>query len=138
MIKRDLDAIQSHLQAGYDVEGIPRGETGEFAIRGGRSKHWLTTKYSTITYAGNICSQDAYVQAQFADFTGDVLKTQILCSFKNELEQSPELDIDTLNAKIIAFEASPEYAALKKGQGIATRLFSLKTDSIKAFEQIVE
>ncbi len=192
MICRDLEAIQDHLQAGYDVEGIPRGETEEFAIGGGNSKNWLTTQYATISYDGKTVSQDAYVQArlrrlieqsdakisppkdqdemasdlrnklgyryatplssqgrmhlfsadsrrlkaEFAGLTGDALKTAILCSFKNDLEQCQGLDLDALNDKITALEATPEYATLKKGQGLATLLFSLETDSIKAFEHI--
>jgi len=186
MIKRDLDAIQHHLQHGYDVIGIPRTET-TYAIGGGYSKYWLTKRYATVSFEGlqQSVSQDAYVQGQlsalsadvnhviakpivrfqsagyryaveeiedgryhvfqanykgsmqqFANLKGDFLKTQILCYFESELDKCE--DSDALNAKIDEFKRSPEYAVLKKGQGLATRLFRFKTDSILVFDKMIE
>ena len=78
------------------------------------------------------------MKAKFPNYQhikGDSLKTMILQAFKDSLENV--VDGVKLASIIHAFKRSDEYAILKRGQGLATRVFALKTDSIKAFDKMV-
>ena len=67
----------------------------------------------------------------YNNLDGDQLKTTILVKLKNKVDEAPNL------VKLIEIknEFKNDIDILKTGQGIATRVFSLKTDSIKAFEK---
>lgn len=73
------------------------------------------------------------INREYQYLRGDVLKTAILEGFKASLQGCSPTEVQE---KIDTFKESDEYNILKKGQDITTRLFHLKTDSIKAFEKI--
>ena len=67
---------------------------------------------------------------------GDVLKTRILLQFKAKLAKATSpIELQRI---VQALKSSPEYTILKTGQGITTRLFGIKTDSVKACEKMVK
>ena len=69
--------------------------------------------------------------------TGDALKTSLLLEFKYQLEQCE--NSDELNEKYDEIINSVGYKnVLAKGQGVMTRLFDLKTSSVKALSKIKE
>ena len=77
-----------------------------------------------------------FYAAHYHHKVGDQAKTAILnqllnqintCQTSKQLEQLQHDVVDT-----------PEYSILKTGQGLATRIFGLKTDSVKALEKMFE
>jgi hypothetical protein len=73
---------------------------------------------------------------ELKNFSGDQLKLKILTSFKMQMESCTSEN--ELKEKIKGLKNSDEYKILVKGQGIITNLFSLKTDSVKAFDKMAE
>lgn len=75
---------------------------------------------------------------KYEGLSGDRLKTQILIYFKASIENIKS--IDELNTIVSEFKKdnNPEYLVLKQGQGLATRLFDLKTSSLEALDKIIE
>ena len=66
---------------------------------------------------------------------GDALKTAILLNFKLKLNVSKSTD--ELKNIVDGLKLTEEYSIIKKGQGITTRFFNLRTDSAIAFEKMV-
>lgn len=64
--------------------------------------------------------------------TGDALKHQILEKFKKQIEQTS--DIAELHNAVNRIKRTGEYRTLATGQDRFTRIFGLKTSSVKAFE----
>lgn len=81
-------------------------------------------------------SENKIIALSLRGLKGDVIKTKILADFRQAAENAP--DRDSLNQIIEQFKKGELYKILATGQGLVTRLFHLKTDSIKAFEKIVE
>lgn len=67
---------------------------------------------------------------------GDALKTAILSDFKLELDKAT--DKESLKETIDRLENSNEYKILALGQGAATRMFNLRTSSLKAYDKLCE
>lgn len=68
---------------------------------------------------------------------GDKYKAMLLDGFKRNLEYAQDLtQLDQIISKIKISDAYKKELAL--GTGIATRLFGLKTDSVKAFEKMCD
>ena len=70
------------------------------------------------------------------NYRGDALKAKILADFKSDLEKAP--NSAARNDVIQSFKDSPKYHLLAKGQGICTRMFHLKTDSLIAFTKMCD
>jgi hypothetical protein len=70
----------------------------------------------------------------YSAYRGDQLKRVILCRLKEAL--SDVTNSEELERIKNEFLSSQEYNVLRTGQGLATRLFHLKTDSQKAVETI--
>lgn len=67
---------------------------------------------------------------------GDALKQRILEKFKSQIEQTQ--DRTDLHNTITRIKSSPDYKILETGQDRFTRVFRLKTSSVKAFESMVD
>ena len=78
--------------------------------------------------------QSVNIKGNFSAMKGDYLKTHILEAFKTQIEQFPA---DTFEERVCELRNSDGFKLLKKGQGIATRLLSLTTSSVNAFEKMV-
>ncbi|KTD37358.1 multifunctional virulence effector protein DrrA [Legionella moravica] len=76
------------------------------------------------------------VQDQLKEFSGDMLKANILADVKDKLLGAPNEFV--LNLIVNGFKSSQEYTILKTGQDVATTLFNLETSSIEEFNKIVE
>jgi hypothetical protein len=76
-------------------------------------------------------------KASYQGLTGDAAKTQILTEFKNSLAGLTKAEI-AKEYENFQQEDNSKYQILKKGQGLATQIFSLKTDSLAALEKIAK
>lgn len=76
------------------------------------------------------------MEADYSPLKGDELKTEILLKFKSSLVGITHR-IDLID-KIEEFQASDEYRVLASSQGLSSRLFNLKSSSLKAFQKICE
>jgi hypothetical protein len=76
------------------------------------------------------------INDQLNEFSGDMLKANILAAIKDKILGAPNEFV--LNLIVNGFKHSQEYNILKTGQGVATTLLNLETDSIKEFNKIVE
>lgn len=98
-------------------------------------KHYVTDKSRLLFNKG----RDHFFKIESApniNLQGDALKSKILNDFYQKIDNIS--DIKQLKTEIDDFVKSDEYKILAKGQGITTRLFSLKTTSIEAFEKICQ
>jgi hypothetical protein len=75
-------------------------------------------------------------KAKYQLLKGDILKHQILVDFAEKL--SKITDKETLDHFVADFKKSSAYATLSKGQGVATRLFSLNTDCVAHVDNLVQ
>lgn len=76
------------------------------------------------------------LKSKYQEAWGDVLKTKILCNFKDELYEAT--DKQNLDAIVERLKGSSEYKILKTGQGLATKIFGLTTSSVDAFEKMIK
>lgn len=68
--------------------------------------------------------------------TGDALKQKILAKFKSKIEQTT--DATELHNAVQGILKSDDYKILETGQDRFTRIFGLKTSSVKALESMIE
>ena len=68
----------------------------------------------------------------FQDIKGDYLKTKILQDFRAQIENAGSKE--ELNDLKKQLKSSPEYAVLKSGQGLFTKITGIQTTSQKTFE----
>lgn len=76
------------------------------------------------------------INDQLKEFSGDMLKANILAGIKDKILGAPNEFV--LNLIVNGFEHSQEFNILKTGQGVASTLLNLETDSIKEFHKIVK
>ena len=126
MLKKILDDIspETYVLLRIMIKEYEREKLVEY-------KHAALTSSRTHAFSAKPI---ASVELSSSSLRGDALKTSILIDFKQSIDKIT--DGEALRETIDAFMLSDSYKVLKKGQGIATRLFSLKKDSIKAFESI--
>ena len=72
------------------------------------------------------------IKDQFKDSKGDFLKSQILNDFRTQIENTGSKE--ELNDLKKQLQSSPEYAVLKSGQGLFTKITGIQTTSQKTFE----
>lgn len=76
------------------------------------------------------------LEEEYKDLRGDILKTRILENFKNKINDINSTEkLTELEGE---FKNSPEYAILKKGQGLFTKITGIKTSSIKEVEDMIQ
>lgn len=74
------------------------------------------------------------LKEKYQDTKGDFLKTSILSDLKQQIENtSSKEELKSLEKQI---KQSPEYKVLSTGQGLATKIFGLKTSSVDALEKM--
>lgn len=106
---------------------------------------WLDTMISVETPLQGKHVADYYQYAQtnrwhfftvtHHQLTGDQAKAKILSDWLKEIKKCENIEqLGALENKILA---SQEYEVIKTGTGIVTRLLNLKTDSLKAFDKML-
>jgi hypothetical protein len=95
-------------------------------------KHYVSDKH------GKTREHDYHVQGvgDFNDFKGDYLKSKILEKFKTHLEQKIT-SIDELTKFKDGLKNDKDYKILAMSQGKTTKLLHLKTDSVKALNEMI-
>lgn len=98
----------------------------------------LSRYYKYVTRPGQRSTRQHFFELkdEVSQLKGDALKTKILSEFKELLEACRNKE--HLNRMVTTLVGDPRYQTLATGQGIMTRLFGLKTSSVKAFEQMVK
>lgn len=105
------------------------------AMHQDQQKYTVTHNYSYSRRYHAFHAESKGLNSRFYQFQGDFLKLKILDLFKSKIEKtSSKNQLDLVMKDIIE---SNEFKTLKRGQGIFTRIFNLKTSSLEEFEKMV-
>jgi hypothetical protein len=120
-VQKQLEKLVENPSAALDPAKLNQGLHYEFATTGKGRDHGEYTATSALPGLKGL--------------KGDALKTKILEEFRSQIAGKSASEIIKIYDK---FKSSEEYTILKTGQGWATRLFRLKTDSMRALDSIIE
>ena len=129
--------VEDTMQIAEAPKKLPFGNN-DFIMYNVTSVHFQALQNS---YAYKMANRRHFFKAdarncsiEYLGYRGDDLKSKILDDFKSILETIHSLNkLNMLQRDIMHIR---EYKVLATGQGICTRLFRLKTSSVKALEQM--
>jgi hypothetical protein len=103
----------------------------------GRDHSSYTVSLSTTKFQQMESSEDfKNFKDTYQDYKGDHLKTKILETLQNKIQQtSSKEELDKLKKEL---KASPEYDVLKTGQSWFTQKTGVKTSSVRALDNMIK
>lgn len=127
-VQNQLKRLEQNINSIIDVPQVKPGILKE-------ELHYDHATLSTSRFHLFKAVPSSKISDKYKGLTGDALKTKILSDFKDSLEQIT--DPALLKDRIETFEKSDEYKILATSQGFISWLFNRKTDSITAYEKII-